>query len=99
VALRLPVNSRGANDWRFILSQIPRGKEWGNTVEPTRITTDEARARMDKGEPMVFIDSRNRDAWAGSSLELPGALRIPSHEVEAHLKEILPNRTIITYCT
>lgn len=68
-------------------------------MEPTRITVDEAKERMDRGEPLMFIDSRSSDAWARASLKLPRAVRIPASEIEKHLKEITPGRTIITYCT
>ena len=68
-------------------------------LEPTRITVYEAKERMDRGEPLVFIDSRNSQAWAKSLITLPGALRVPADEVKSHLEEIAPNRAIVTYCT
>ena len=68
-------------------------------MAPTRITVEEAKARMDRGEPLLFIDSRNPEAWAKASVKLPGAVRVPAGETEKHLKEIAPDRTIVTYCT
>ena len=68
-------------------------------MEPTRITIDEAKERIDRGEPLVFIDSRNSEAWAKASARLPGAVRVPANEIERHLKEIPRDRAIVTYCT
>ncbi len=68
-------------------------------MEPTRITIDEAKERIDRGEPLVFIDSRNSEAWAKASARLPGAIRVPSDEIEKHLNELPRDRAIVTYCT
>ena len=68
-------------------------------MQPTRITVEEAKNRMDRGEPLTFIDSRNPDAWAKTSVKLPGAIRIPAEDVAKHLSEIPRDRAILTYCT
>lgn len=68
-------------------------------MEITRITIDEAKERSDRGEQLVFVDSRNPEAWAESSVKIPGAVRIPAGEVESHIDEIQPNHAIVTYCT
>lgn len=68
-------------------------------MQATRITVDEAKERLDRGEPLVFIDSRNAEAWAKASVKLPGALRIPADEVDKHLDEIARDHAIVTYCT
>ncbi len=69
------------------------------TVEVTRITPDEVKERMDRGEKFVFVDSRNDKAWAESDVKLPGAVRLPLREAEARAGELQRGRTIITYCT
>jgi len=68
-------------------------------MEVTRVTVDEVKARMDRGEPVLFLDTRNPTAWNESNAKLPGALRVPADEVEQHLTEIPHGRAIITYCT
>jgi rhodanese-related sulfurtransferase len=68
-------------------------------MEATRVTVDEVKERMDRGEPILFLDTRNPTAWHESDVKLPGALRVPADEVEQHLKEIPRDRAIITYCT
>lgn len=68
-------------------------------MEATRVTVDEIKERMDRGEQFTFVDTRNPKAWAEAETKLPGAIRVPADEVEQHLSEIPHNRTVITYCT
>ena len=68
-------------------------------MEATRVTAEEVKERMDRGEPLVFIDARNPQAWGEAGTKLPGAIRAPADEVESHLNEIPRDRAVITYCT
>ena len=68
-------------------------------MEATRVTVDEVRQRMDRGELFTFVDTRNAKAWAEATTKLPGAIRVPEKEVEQHLDEIPRDRSVITYCT
>lgn len=68
-------------------------------MEATRITVDELKERMDRGEQFAFIDIRNPQAWGQSDRKLPNAIRVPAAELEQHLDEIPKDRTVITYCT
>ncbi len=64
-----------------------------------RISSEEVNARALAGEPMVFVDCRNQKAWDESDRKIPGAIRVPTADIESHLKEINRNATVITYCT
>jgi rhodanese-related sulfurtransferase len=68
-------------------------------VEATRVTVDEVRERMDRGEQFTFVDTRNPQAWGEAETKLPGAVRVPADELEQHLEEIPRDRAVITYCT
>ena len=68
-------------------------------MEATRVTVDEVKARLDRGEKFTFVDTRNPKAWAEADTKLPGAIRVPANEVEQHLGQIPRDRTVITYCT
>ena len=68
-------------------------------MEPTRVTVDEVKERMNRGEQFAFLDTRNPKAWGESDVKLPGAIRVPADEVEEHLDEIPRDRAVITYCT
>jgi len=64
-----------------------------------RISPEDVNARILAGELVVFLDNRNPKAWAESNQKIPGAIRVPSNDVQAHLHEIDPASTVITYCT
>lgn len=68
-------------------------------MEATRVTVDEVKERMERGEQFAFVDTRNPEAWGEAETTLPGAIRVPADEVEQHLAEIPRDRTAITYCT
>jgi rhodanese-related sulfurtransferase len=68
-------------------------------LEATRVTVDEVKERMDRGEQFTFVDTRNPQAWGGAETKLPGAVRVPADELEQHLDEIPRDRAVITYCT
>ena len=68
-------------------------------MEATRVTVDEVKQRMDRGEAFTFVDTRNPTAWGEAKTKLPGAIRVPADEVEQHLNEIPHDRSVITYCT
>lgn len=68
-------------------------------MEATRVTVDEVKERMDRGEKFTFVDTRNPKAWEEATTKLPGAIRVPADEVQERLAEISHDRTVITYCT
>jgi rhodanese-related sulfurtransferase len=68
-------------------------------TEATRITVDEVKERMKRGEPFTFIDARNAEAWREADEKLPGAIRVPAGEVANHLAQIPHDRAIVSYCT
>jgi len=70
-----------------------------SSIQATRITVDEVKERMARGEQFAFVDSRNPTAWAEADKKLPNAIRVPAEELEQHLNEIPKDRTVITYCT
>src|SRR5882672_6940658 len=68
-------------------------------MEATRVTVDEVKERLDRGEQLAFLDTRNPKAWGESDQKLPNAIRVHADELEQHLDEIPHDRTVITYCT
>ena len=68
-------------------------------METTRVTVDEVKERMARGEEFAFVDTRNDKAWSEAQTKLPGAIRVPADEVDEHLDQIPKDRTVITYCT
>lgn len=68
-------------------------------MEPSRIRAVEVKDKIDRGEAIVLIDTRNEKAWAESDQKLPGARRIPVDEIELHTHTLPRDQWIITYCT
>jgi rhodanese-related sulfurtransferase len=66
---------------------------------PSRLAVSEVRDLIDQGHAVSFIDARNPIAWGSSRVKLPGALRIPVHEVEKHLASLPHDRRLVVYCT
>lgn len=78
---------------------VGRHKDKVKTMDVTRVTVDELKERMDRGEQFAFVDARNPKAWGEANKKLPRAIRIPGEEIEQHLDEIPRDRAVITYCT
>jgi rhodanese-related sulfurtransferase len=68
-------------------------------MEIKRISLAEVKKRLDRGEPIFFIDTRNFHDWGASDVQIPGARRIHYSELEQHLDELPRDRLIVTYCT
>ena len=45
-------------------------------METTRVTVDEVKERMDRGEQFTFVDTRNPTAWGEAETKLPAAVRV-----------------------
>jgi rhodanese-related sulfurtransferase len=68
-------------------------------MEVTRVTVDEVKERMNRGEVFTFIDTRNPKAWAAAHTKPPGAIRISTDEIQQRIDQVPRDRTVITYCT
>ena len=67
------------------------------TVE--RITVGDLQRRIERGENVFFVDTRNPKAWAEAETKLPQAIRVPADAVEEHFSDIPRDRLVVTYCT
>ena len=61
-----------------------------------RITKEELRAKMDKGEDIVILDMRSKGSYDGSNIKIKGAVRLSPVEVESKINK---DKEVITYCT
>jgi rhodanese-related sulfurtransferase len=62
------------------------------------ITRDELKAKMDREEDFVLVDTMPKMYYRHS--HLPGAINLPADEVRERAAEILPDKDaeIIVYC-
>ena len=68
-------------------------------MEITRITVDEVRERLARGEPLTIVDARSADAWENAETQIPGSVRVPPDDVAGHVAQVPRERAIVTYCT
>ena len=63
-----------------------------------KITADQARARMDSGDPIVIVDVRTPEEF--TSGHIPGAINVPNEGILNQMPEELPdpNAEILVYC-
>jgi len=64
-----------------------------------RISVKDLRARMEKGEDFVVLDTRNPEAWAESVVKLPEAVRVSARNLESVLSNIAKDKPVVAYCT
>ena len=62
------------------------------------ITRDELKAKMNRGEDFVLVDTMPERYYRHS--HLPGAINLPADEVGERAPELLPDRDaeIVVYC-
>ena len=80
---------------------VEREKGVPEMLEATRVTAEEVIERMQRGEPIVFVDARREDAWGSSGETLPGAVRLnPDGFARDDTLPVIPiDRSVVTYCT
>jgi hypothetical protein len=64
-----------------------------------RITVQELKAKMDKGEALVVVDVRTGRDYEGSKIKIKGAVRIPIVQMEERYRELPKDKEVILYCT
>jgi len=64
-----------------------------------RITAQELKAKMDRGENILIIDVRTGDEYERSRIKIKGAVRISIVNIEDKASELPKDKEIITYCT
>lgn len=81
----------------YILAKFSRLRMIQKTLYAARITPGELHEKMKGGELLTIVDLRSSLAIGDGML--PGAIRIPPHEIDHHLHLLDRERQIIMYCT
>ena|SRR5262252_7370638 len=76
--------------------QLP--EEGVQKAQAGRITVDELKTKLEKGEPVVIIDSRSPMSYASSNKQIKGAIRVPPSDIGPHVKDIPKDKELIVYC-
>ena len=64
-----------------------------------RITVQALKAKMDKGEDILIIDTRTGNEYEGSRIKIKGAVRISIVKIEEMAAKLPRDKEIVTYCT
>jgi len=68
-------------------------------VEVKRITALELAEGLQRGDPIVVLDVRRREAWASNPERIPGATWLPLEELPQRAKDMSPDTRIVLYCS
>jgi 3-mercaptopyruvate sulfurtransferase SseA len=68
-------------------------------AEVARITAEEVKARMDRGDALTFVDSRSHSSWETAVSMIPGAFRVPPDEIDRYISDVPKGKPVIVYCT
>ena len=74
-----------------------RGEKRGNEMIRT-ISRDELKAKIDRGDDFVLVETLPATAYHHA--HLPGAINLPSESVTSHASQVLPEKSaeIVVYC-
>jgi len=71
-------------------------------MEVPRITVEELKAMLDRGEAVTVLDTRQPEAYAGSNKKIKGALYLDPNN-DAGIKEFSKgldrSAAVVAYCT
>ncbi len=66
--------------------------------QPSRIALAEAKSRLDRGDPLAFVDVRRADEVKAEPRSLPNAVWLPPEDAAKRLEELRRDREILVYC-
>ncbi len=83
----------------YILFKYIQRQRFIRTLRIARITPEELKQKLDRGEDVVVVDLRHSLDFEADPNTIPGALHLPAEEFERRHAEIPRDRDIILYCT
>jgi hypothetical protein len=82
----------------FLLKWVER-RRFYRLLEKSRISPQDLRERLTRGEDLVVVDLRSELAYEEQGLRIPGAIHIPPGDFNQRIAEIPKGRPIVMYCT
>ncbi len=83
----------------WVLFKVRQRRRFMEHLRTARITPEELKRKIDRGEAVAIIDLRNALASGVERVKLPGALHILPEELAGRSHEIPRDRELILYCT
>ncbi len=82
----------------YILRKYVLRRRFLLQLSVARITPEELKHKLDAGENILIIDMRHALDFEADPYIIPGALRLPSEQLENY-PEVLRDREVVLYCT
>jgi membrane protein DedA with SNARE-associated domain/rhodanese-related sulfurtransferase len=83
----------------YLLWKHVRRRHVVRQLRMPRISVDELRHKVERGEPVVIVDLRHRIDFEGDPFTIPNALYIPAEELTAREGEIPRDQEVVLYST
>jgi membrane protein DedA with SNARE-associated domain len=82
----------------YILRKYSLRRRFLRQLFVARITPEELKQKLDSGEGIMIIDVRHSLDFEADPYIIPGAVRIPSEQLESY-PEVPKDREVVVYCT
>ncbi|HEV8702402.1 MAG TPA: VTT domain-containing protein [Candidatus Polarisedimenticolia bacterium] len=83
----------------FVLGKVWQRRRFLHNLRVARITPEELKERLDRGEPIVVVDLRHALDLDAEPHHIPGALHLTPDDIENRHEEIPRDRDVVLYCT
>lgn len=83
----------------YVLGKFWQRQRFLRVLRVARITPEELKERIDRGEEIVIVDLRHPLDLDSEPHHIPGALHLSPDELDARHHEIPRDRDIVLYCT
>ena len=83
----------------YLASKYIARQRFLRRIRIARISPEDLKAKLDRGEPLMIVDVRDRIDFDAEPSIIPGALHLSIEDLEARHREIPREREIILYCT
>jgi len=104
----LTVHSGGLGPWIglmvpvglavYILLKYIRRKRFIHQLTMSRITPEEVKQRLDRGEDLLILDLRSTLEFDAEPQTIPGSFQVSIEDLEEHHQKIPRNREIVLFC-
>ena len=83
----------------YVLTKFWQRQRFLRVLRVARITPEELKERLDRGEEIVIVDLRHPLDVDSEPHHIPGALHLSPDDLDARHMEIPRDRDIVLYCT
>ena len=83
----------------YLLIKYFQRQRFLNSIQVTRISAEELKAKIDSGKPVILLDLRNTLDRDHDRVRIPGAFHMLPNFVDIGAREIKAKSEIVVYCS